>query len=50
MKTKLWHFAYGCKQFVYQLLRVDAIRLLVASVRYFVLVVILRRLRTLEAT
>ncbi|MBT4120378.1 MAG: methyltransferase domain-containing protein [Candidatus Peribacter sp.] len=44
----LWNFAYETKQFFYQLLRVDIVRQFIAAIRYFCLVIILRRLKTLE--
>lgn len=47
-QKSLWWFAYDVKQFFYQLLRVDVIRLFVAAVRYVVLVFVLRRMRTME--
>ena len=48
MRWTLWRFAYNVKQFVYQLLRIDAIRLFVAYVRYIYFVVLRRRWRTVE--
>lgn len=46
--SRLWLFAFHVKQFFYQLLRVDAIRQGVAILRYLILAVLLRRLRTFE--
>jgi len=41
-------FFYKLKEFLYQLLRVDVIRGLIANIRYFFLVVLFRRLKTLD--
>lgn len=47
-RLRLWKLAFAVHEFFYQLLRVDLIRFWVAYVRYIWLVVILRRMRTLE--
>lgn len=44
----LWKFAFRVQEFFYQLLRVDLIRYWVAYVRYVFLVVVLRRMRSVE--
>lgn len=45
----LWKFAFLTQEFFYQLLRVDRIRYWVAYVRYVWLVVVLRRMRSVES-
>ena len=45
---KLREFLFQLRESFYQLLLVDGIRLFVASIRYFVLVVILRRYKTFD--
>ena len=45
---KLREFLFQLRESCYQLLLVDLIRLFVASIRYFVLVVILRRFKTFD--
>lgn len=45
---RLWNLAYGLREFVYQLLRVDAIRMWVAAIRFFWFVKVRRKLRTLD--
>lgn len=44
----LWNCAYETKQFFYQLLRIDIVRQFVAALRYVVLVIAFRKLKTLE--
>lgn len=41
-------FLFRVREFFYQLLRVDAFRWVVAALRYFVLVVLLRKLKSIE--
>lgn len=48
MANPLVQGAYHLKEFFYQLLRVDLIRAVIAGIRYFWLVVILRRMRTMS--
>ncbi|MAE81202.1 MAG: hypothetical protein CMB80_00595 [Flammeovirgaceae bacterium] len=46
---KLREFLFQLREFVYQLLLVDLIRLIIASIRYFVLATVLRRFKVFES-